>query len=115
MHYFGWLSLLPPLIAILLAIKTRQVYFSLLLGIWLGWLIYYQWNPLRGAVGTLAACVDVFLNRGRTEVIVFSLLIGALITLTQRSGGVEGFINLVVKRGIIRGRRSAGLLSYIVG
>ena len=115
MHYFGWLSLLPPLIAILLAIKTRQVYFSLLLGIWLGWMIYYQWNPLRGAVGALAACVDVFLNRGRTEVIVFSLLIGALITLTQRSGGMEGFINLVVNRGLIRGRRSAGLFSYIVG
>jgi len=36
MQHFGWLSLLPPLIAILLAIKTRQVYFSLLLGIWLG-------------------------------------------------------------------------------
>ena len=115
MDHFGWLSLLPPLIAILLAIKTRQVYFSLLFGIWLGWMIYYQWNPIRGAVGAVAACVDVFLNRGRTEVIAFSLLVGALITLTQRSGGVEGFVNLMVRRGFIRGRKSAGLLSYIVG
>ncbi|MGB2764380.1 MAG: hypothetical protein WBC20_08215 [Candidatus Aminicenantaceae bacterium] len=37
MKQLGWVSILPPLVAIFLAIKTKQVYLSLTLGIWLGW------------------------------------------------------------------------------
>jgi hypothetical protein len=41
-------SVLPPLLAIGLAIVTRQVYLSLAAGIWLGWTAWSGWNPLRG-------------------------------------------------------------------
>ena len=39
MNDFGLLSVLPPLLAIILALRTRQVYISLVVGIWLGWMI----------------------------------------------------------------------------
>ena len=95
---YGFWSLLPPLVAIILAIRTRQVFISLGFGILLGWIIIEGWNPLRGALSTANAMVDVFKNDGSTQTILFTLLIGSLIAFIQRSGGVEGFINYIAGR-----------------
>ncbi len=92
---YGFWSLLPPLLAILLAIRTKQVYVSLLLGIWLGWVIVEDWNLWTGSLATVQALVDVFKEPGNTRTIMFCALVGALIIFIQRSGGVEGFIHWV--------------------
>jgi len=92
MEHSGFWSLLPPLVAIVLAIKTRQVFISLLFGIWMGWVILSNGNFLYGTINTLQAMVDVFQDAGNTRTIMFSSLVGALIAFVQRSGGVEGFI-----------------------
>ena len=92
MSEYGFLSLLPPLAAIGLAIATRQVYVSLLIGIFLGYLIIHDWNVLEGFFATLQAFVDVFQDAGNTRTIMFGALVGALIVFINRSGGVEGFI-----------------------
>jgi len=94
MNYEYW-SLLPPLVAIVLALRTRQVYLSLTLGIWIGWVIINRGNILSGTFDTLGAFVAVFEDAGNTRTIIFTLFIGALIALIQRSGGVTGFIHLV--------------------
>jgi len=91
MEYGIW-SLLPPIAAIVLAIKTKQVYISLGVGIWLGWMVINSWNPLIGSLATIEALVDVFDDAGNTRTIMFSALVGALIMFIQRSGGVQGFI-----------------------
>jgi len=49
----SWISLLPAIIAIFLAIWTREVYFSLFTGIYLGWVILSDWNPLLGFVNAI--------------------------------------------------------------
>lgn len=90
-HYSFW-SLLPPILAIILAIKTRQVFVSLLFGIWLGWVILSGGNIIDGTTSTIQALVDVFKEPGNTRTIMFSSLVGALIAFIQRSGGVEGFV-----------------------
>lgn len=95
MEHHGFWSLLPPFIAILMAIKTRQVFVSLLFGIWLGWVILSDGNLLAGTTSTIQALVDVFKDAGNTRTIMFSCLVGALIAFIQRSGGVAGFINLI--------------------
>ena len=92
MNDFGILSILPPLLAIILALKTKQVYISLVVGIWLGWLIISDWNILEGSVATLEGFVDVFKSPGNTKTIMFSALVGALLIFIQYSGGVQGFI-----------------------
>jgi tetracycline resistance efflux pump len=92
MDNYGFLSILPPLLAILLALKTKQVYVSLVLGIWLGWLIINDWNILEGTIGTLEGFVDVFKSPGNTRTIMFSALVGALLLFIQYSGGVQGFM-----------------------
>jgi tetracycline resistance efflux pump len=112
---YGWLSLLPPLLAIVLAIATRQVFISLFLGIWLGWAILSGGNVFAGLADAIQACVDVFSDAGNTRVIIFCALIGALITLTQRSGGVAGFVEWVQKRNIANTRRGAATLAGSIG
>ena len=44
----NWTSLLPPVLAIVLAIWTKQVYLSLAGGLWLAWTMLSEWNPLSG-------------------------------------------------------------------
>jgi tetracycline resistance efflux pump len=91
MHEYGFWSILPPVLAIVLAIATRQVFISLLLGVWLGWMIIHQWSFTEGTIGTIEALVDVFKDAGNTRTIMFCSLVGALIAFIQRSGGVVGF------------------------
>jgi Na+/H+ antiporter NhaC len=112
---YGWLSLLPPLLAILLAIRTKQVFLSLFLGIWIGWTVIGGWNPLVGFARALDACVNVFADAGNTRVILFSAMVGAVLTFTQRSGGVEGFVQWVGARGLTRSRTRAALFSWMLG
>jgi len=115
MESFGWLSVLPPLLAIFLAVKTKHVYVSLTLGIWLGWTIISGGNPLAGIIRTVDALVNVFGEADNTRVVLFSAMIGAIITLTQYSGGMKGFVNWIVGKGLIRTRKSAGMMAWFLG
>ena len=95
MEHYGIWSLFPPVLAIALAIKTRQVFLSLFLGIWIGWVTLSGWNFIDGTIASIQALVDVFKEPGNTRTIMFSSLVGALIAFIQHSGGVEGFIKYI--------------------
>jgi len=114
MQEYGILSLLPPVVAILLAIRTKQVYISLLFGIWLGWLIIADYHPIRGTFQTVQALVDVFQDPGSTRTIMFCALVGALIVFIQVSGGVEGFIKRVNRLLARYEQRQAGSNRVVV-
>ena len=92
MASFGFWSVIPPVVAIILAIRTKQVYIALVFGIWMGWLVISNFNPFNGTLATIKAFVDVFKDEGNTRTIMFSALVGALLVFIQRSGGVDGFI-----------------------
>ncbi len=112
---FGWLSVIPPLFAILLAIKTRQVFLSLFLGILVGWIIISGGNVFNGFELSIQSIIDVFKDAGNTRVIIFCALVGALISLTQANGGVQGFVDLIQKKNIVTNRRRATIFSFLVG
>ena len=115
MDNYGWFSILPPVLAIFFAIKTKQVHFSLTLGVWLGWTIIHGGNPLAGLIHTVNAMIAVFNDADNTRIILFSAMIGAIITFTQYSGGMKGFINWIVKKGLVKTRRSAEFLAWFLG
>ena len=122
MDHYGLWSLLPPLVAILLAIKTRQVFISLFLGVWIGWVILTDWNFFNGTLASIEALVNVFKEPGNTRTIMFSSLVGALIAYVQRSGGVDGFIRYInrflqyiEKRHAGNSRRVVELLAWATG
>ncbi|GAB4130092.1 MAG: Na+/H+ antiporter NhaC family protein [Ignavibacteriales bacterium] len=122
MDNFGFWSVLPPVFAIALAIKTKQVFVSLLFGIWFGWIILSGGNILNGTTATIQALVDVFKDPGNTRTIMFSSLVGALIAFIQHSGGVEGFVNRIYsflnkleKRNIGNSRVIVQLIAWFTG
>ena len=94
----GWLSVVPPLLAIALALWTRQVFISLAVGILSGYVILAGGNPLAGTRDAIDAIVAVFGSAGNTRIVVFTLLIGSLIALIQANGGVEGFVARILGR-----------------
>jgi Na+/H+ antiporter NhaC len=111
----SWTSLLPPLLAIGLAIGTRQVYLSLGAGVWLGFTILAGWDPLAGLAGAVDGAVGVFEDAGNTRVLLFTLVIGALIATVEASGGVRGFVEGLERRGWASSPRGARVLSFLVG
>ena len=110
-----WIVLLPPVVAIGLALWTRQVYLALLVGLWLGTTILVGGNPVAGLRELADQIVAVFESASNTRIIIFCLLVGSLIALVQASGGVRGFIAWAQRRGWGTTRRSAELLAWVVG
>ena len=115
MTELGFLSLIPPLVAIGFAMWTRQVYLSLFLGLLVGYTILAGWDPLIGFGDSLEALLKVFESESNSAVIIFSVLMGVLINYTQSSGGVKGFVQWLENRGFVKSRRSAGFLAWTIG
>ena len=109
METVGWYSIIPPIVAIALAIKTREVYISLGLFVWLGWTIINGWNPVLGLVHGVNTFLDAVTSPGNARTLIFSALIGGIITLTQASGGMEGFVKWVEKMRLGTSRRRVSM------
>ena len=109
METIGWPSILPPIVAIALAIKTREVYISLALFVWLGWTILNSWNPLTGLVVGVNTFLEAVTSPDNARTLFFSALIGGMITLMQASGGMEGFTNWAKEKRIGQSRRAVRL------
>ncbi len=107
--------LLPPLLAIGLALWTREVYLSLFAGLWVGTIILVGGNPLLGLRELGDQLVAVFQDAGNTRVVFFCVLVGSLIALVQAAGGVEGFIRWAQARGWGTTRRGAEVLAWVIG
>ena len=110
-----WYSVLPPIIAIILAIKTKQVIPSLFAGIWIGATLLSDFNPLLGLASGFDTVINVFSDAGYTHVLNFTLLIGALITTIEKSGGVSGFVAYLENRKWVHTGFRAQILAWMTG
>jgi Na+/H+ antiporter NhaC len=110
----GWLSILPPIIAISLALITKEVIFSLLVGILSGTFIYSVLAEL-GAAGTLHVTIDLMIAKvgDNASMVIFLAMLGALVVLITRAGGSAAYGNWAAKR--LKGKRSAGIAAGLLG
>ncbi|MGP7734126.1 Na+/H+ antiporter NhaC family protein [Oceanimonas smirnovii] len=113
-------SVLPPLIAILLAIVTRKVLLSLGLGIVLASLLLEQFNPLNSLSHLGIKVQSLFwdegaLNEWNVNILLFLLLLGCIISMLGRAGATHAFAEWAQAR--IKSRRQAkamtGLLVFV--
>ncbi len=110
----GILSILPPLIAIILALIFRQVIVSLMLGVYLGAVFIYDYNPLTGFLRLIDTyIINAIADPSHIQVIVFTLLFGGVIGLISKSGGTRGIANLVT--GFAKTRRSSLIATWFSG
>ncbi len=110
------LSLIPPLLAIILAIISKDVVISLLTGLFAGYLILNGYNIPDAFTSLFNGIIGLFSEGWITKTILFSLLVGSIIRLIVDSGGVAGFVHyLTEKSNTIQSGRGALLLAYTVG
>ncbi len=115
MESLGFISVLPPLIAILLALLTRNVYIALFIGCYSAFTILAG-NPFTGIINTLNSFVKVFASSSNTIIILSILMIGGIIQLINKSGGIQGFIKYAIhQKAFIKDRKAAQLFSWIIG
>ena len=111
----SWLTLLPPILAIILAIWKRQVILALVVAIFSAELILVQGSPISAFVQMVERVVGVFESNYSTRVLLFSLLIGALIQLIKISGGVSALVSWLTEKRYVDNQRKAGLLPALLG
>jgi Na+/H+ antiporter NhaC len=111
----SWYSILPPVLAIVLAIWSKQVLLSLFAGIWIGYTLLNGLNPLAGVTEGLEGMVRVFGDPGDTRVLLFTLIIGSLIATIEHSGGVRGFVHFLESRRWVHNGRRAQVLAWVTG
>ena len=88
---YGFWSIVPPLVTIALALAIKNVFIALIIGIFLASWILADFHLFTGINDTFYSLVHTFESNSNTIVLMSMLLIGALIYLIERSGGIEGF------------------------
>ncbi len=89
-YYATFWALVPPLVAIGLALITKEVYSSLFIGIVLGGLLAVNWKP----VGALDAVLNdglIAAVSGTAGIFIFLVILGALVALINKAGGSAAF------------------------
>lgn len=116
-----WFSVIPPLIAILFALIFKEVFTALFVGILVGTatMFWYQDVSLIPAIFKgMFAIIDTYLIESLTEsghmsIIIFSMLIGAMVNIITRNGGMKGVVNILSKYA--NSPRSGQFITWLLG
>jgi Na+/H+ antiporter NhaC len=110
----GWLSLLPPLVAIAFALLTREVILSLFAGIWLGALFIVGYNPVSATMVSLEEFIlEPLTDRDHMAIVLFSLMLGGMVGVISRSGGAQGVVEAL--RPLATTRRRGQVITWVSG
>lgn len=113
---YGFWSVVPPILTIVLALVTKNVFISLLIGIFTSSMVLCGGAPLTGLNDAFYSFIHTFESNGNTITLISFLLIGALIYLIEKSGGVEGFTEVMLKkRALIKTKRGASIFTWLLG
>ncbi len=111
-NFYGTIwSLLPPLVAIVLALITKEVYSSLFLGCFVGFLLQANFSPV--------GAVDLFITDlgdnigGNAGILIFLVILGTMVALMIGAGGSKAYGDWAVKN--IKGRKGALGATAILG
>lgn len=116
-----WFSIIPPLIAILFALIFKEVFTALFIGILVGTttIFWYQDTALIPAIFKgIFAIVDTYVLEALTEgghmaIIIFSMLIGAMVNIITRNGGMKGIVNILSRYA--NNPRSGQFVTWLLG
>jgi Na+/H+ antiporter NhaC len=93
----GWLSILPPLLAIGMALLYRRVIPALFFGVWIGAVLaigFTPWAAFKGLLDTLQVYVlGALANSSHAAIILFSLMIGGMVGIISKNGGTFGIVD----------------------
>lgn len=115
----AWWAVVPPLVAIIIALIVKEVLVALLMGIFIGaaTLGFYT-NGIAGIFSGFLAVLDHYILNAlgdpeHLSVVLFSLLIGSIVAVISKNGGMKGVVNRIVKYA--KTRRSGMMTTYWLG
>jgi tetracycline resistance efflux pump len=111
--YVGWLSVLPPIIAIVLALVTKEVIFSVVIGILSGTLIYTFAAGLNPLVAPFSVLFQIMNGWMDVDIMIFCFMLGGLVWLVNASGGAHSYGKWAATK--IRSKRSSALMTFLLG
>ncbi|HZK07514.1 MAG TPA: Na+/H+ antiporter NhaC family protein [Bacteroidales bacterium] len=116
-----WLSVLPPLLAIIMALFFKEVYTALFIGVLVGAFIifYYQgqyffealFNGFFAVLDTYV--LDSLLDKSHLSIIIFSMMIGGMVGIITKNGGMKGVVNFLSRYA--NNARSGQLVTWLLG
>ena len=115
-----WMSVLPPLVAIVMALLIKEVISSLFMGVLTGTFImalYAGHSPEQALGGGILRVVDTYVvgslfDKDHVTIIVFTLLIGGMVRIITANGGMQGVVNWLSRRA--KGPRSGQLMTFLM-
>ncbi len=113
----AWLSILPPLLAIVLALLTKEMLISLFAGIWVGVTIMVSYNPINGFLKSLDGYViNTIADPGHATILLFTFGFGGLIGIVQKNGGLAGIVSIAARfaRTRVRGQVATASMGLFI-
>jgi len=113
-----WISVIPPIVAIVVVVWRKEVIIALLITIFTAELLQLPANPhtaLAAPINTIERIVAVLGSPDNARLIIFSLMIGALLSYIRHSGGVAAMVKGLINRGIAKSGRQTALMTTAVG
>lgn len=110
---YGWLTVIPPLLAITLALVTKRVVPSLLLGVLSGAFILSSYNPVDAVVLTVQIFWSKITDSWNLSILVFLVSLGVIVFLVTMAGGAAAYGDWAAKK--IRSRSGAQLATLLLG
>jgi Na+/H+ antiporter NhaC len=116
----GWVSVMPAFLAIFVALVIRNVVPALLLGLWLGATTLIGFSAFGAGKGILDVfavfIVEAINDPGRIAIIVFTMMIGGMVGIITRNGGMASIVRVVVSRAktAVGGQVSVWLMGLMV-
>ncbi len=110
----GFSTLLPPLIAIILALITRDVFSSLFLGIFTASLLLNLLNPLTAFLRSVDTyIVNALTSSDKVSIVIFTLMLGAMVGVMSKSGGIEGIVKSLSKK--VKSSKTTQFYTWLLG
>lgn len=116
-----WFGIIPPLIAILFALIFKEVFSALMLGLLSGTFIislYQGEGVLMSILNSFLRVIDTYIlqaviDKGHISIIIFSMLIGGMVGIITKNGGMHGLVKVLSKRA--QSSRSGQLVTWFLG
>jgi Na+/H+ antiporter NhaC len=110
----GLLTILPPLVAIGLALIFRQVLAALWVSIWLGAFIIFNWQPFTAVARSIDHyIIGAMADPDDAAMLVFIIFMGGMIGMIARSGGIQGIVDLIARRAT--SEKSGQISTFLMG
>jgi len=109
---YGFISIIPALLAIVLAIATRQVIASLFVAVWVGATIIHNYNPFTGFLKTLDTyMLEKVADPWYVAILIFTMVMAGALGLVTKAGGGAGDRRRFGPQSQDPARRDAGFLA----